>query len=102
MKTVALDIFSKTADSAMTSVLNTAIEQCIAMQDEFKKKMMPGGPPPPPHGSSSGQKRCPPDAKFFTRCVEMNVFRNCPTEKVVDSEECAKLNEFAEKCLPEA
>lgn len=81
------------------------------MEKRFKEMMAKGdhphghhhGPhhgPPPPHHHGKDGKHCPPKAMHFTKCVEMNAFKNCPSDRKVSSAECTKLIEFADKCGP--
>lgn len=70
------------------------------MEKKFKEMIANGDHPHPrPHHHDDG-KHCPPKAMFFSKCVEMNAFKNCPAERKVSSAECIKLTQFIEKCAP--
>lgn len=104
MKSVALDIFGKSADASGTTLLNNAIDECIAKHTEMKARrnerdsQMEKLPPPPPQDGD--KKRCNPAPAFFYRCVSISIFKNCPSANLVKSEECTSMTEFVGKCLP--
>lgn len=75
------------------------------MEKRFKEMMANGDHPHghhhgPPHHHGKDGKHCPPKAEHFSKCVEMNAFKNCPSDRKVSSTECTKLIEFVNKCGP--
>lgn len=71
------------------------------MEKKFKEMMANGDHPHPHHHPHNRDgKHCPPKALFFTKCVEMNAFKNCPADRKVSNSECQKLTEFIDKCVP--
>lgn len=68
------------------------------MEQKFKEMLAKKDHPRPPHHADG--KHCPPAAAMFSKCVEMNAYKSCPTDRKVASAECTKLNEFIEKCSP--
>lgn len=69
------------------------------MTKKFKEMMEKSDRPHPPHHGGDG-KHCHPMAHHFTMCVEMNTYKNCPSDRKINSPECTKLNEFIDKCMP--
>lgn len=103
VKAMALDILGKGTDAATTSALNDALDKCIKVQADFqsmKERKHERFPGPPPTSDESEGKRCRPTAKFFLKCVQMQMFNNCPADKLNTSEDCVQLKAFAEKCMP--
>lgn len=104
VKSVALDILGKSADASVTTLLNNAIDECIAKHTEMKAKknenesQMGKLPPPPPQDGD--KKRCSPAPAFFFRCVSISIFKNCPEASRVKSDQCTSMTDFVGKCLP--
>lgn len=107
VKAVALDVLGKSADASIVGLLNEGIEKCIAVQEEHEamRKQRKDGrfPPqglPPQEPDEMDKKRCRPDAKFFLMCVQFYVYKNCPADKAVSTDECVQFNAFTDKCMP--
>lgn len=103
VKAVALDVLGKAADADITALLNDGIDKCIEIQKNVKSKMKESAAkfPLPPMPDDSDRKRCRPDAKMFSMCVQAYIFSHCPVEKLVSSAECAQLSQFHQKCMPQ-
>lgn len=107
VKSVALDVLGKSSDASITDLLNAGLDKCIATQADHQARMkersngrFPPGDQPPNDSSEMDQKRCRPEAKFFLKCVQFYVYKNCPQDKVVSTEECVQFDAFTEKCMP--
>lgn len=73
------------------------------MEKRFKEMLTKDGGDRPHHHHHHHKddgKHCSPKALFFSKCVELNAYKNCPVDRKVSSAECTKLDEIIEKCAP--
>lgn len=96
VKAFALDVLARSADAELTEVLNSAIDSCIT---ELEKKEA-NKPPILIMMDNLDSDKCSPKTKFFVKCIETNVFINCPPNKKVSSEKCTRMMEMARNCKP--
>lgn len=96
MKAVALDVLGRSADAELTEVLNTAIDTCITELEKHEVNK----PAILLLMDELDTAKCSPKTKFFIKCIETNIFLNCPQSKKSYSEKCTKMIEYLQKCKP--
>lgn len=105
VKATGVSVLGKSLDAAMKKVLATSIDTCLAQQEEFKKMFKDGklGKSSSRGGDNKKEKkndkpRCNPEGHFLLRCIESDMFKNCPADKKVATEDCAALTTYMDKC----
>lgn len=108
-KAKAVTVLGASMDANMKKTLATAIDSCLATQETIKDRFKNG----PKRGGDKDSKRenfkdpkkgmppmpqCGRTANFLIRCVESELFKNCPAAKKVTSEDCSALTTYMEKC----
>lgn len=109
-KTTAVSVLGKSLDANMKTVLSAAVDSCLAMHEAFKNKFSGKEHSHATKGEKSqkqGKKdsrpksHCGHTAGFFVKCVEMEMYKNCPTNKKVTSDSCIALTTYMDKCKSE-
>lgn len=105
-KGTAVTVLGQSLDASLQKTLATALDSCVAMQESFKGKFQNGGRKPSgdkKKGDKNGEKKrpmpqCNHEAGFLVRCIEMELYKNCPAGKKVSSEDCTGLTTYMDKC----
>lgn len=108
-KTKAVTVLGAFMDANMKKTLATAIDSCLAIHETIKDKFKDGRGPKRGGDKDStkvGNKemperpepQCGHTAKFLIRCVESELFKNCPAANKVASEDCTALTTYMDKC----
>ena len=113
-KSAAVTVLGKSLDASMKKVLATSIDTCLAKQKEFQDKFGKDpskdghegkGPERPdmpmgPMGPKPDMPHCSREPMFLVRCVEMELYKNCPTANKVNSADCKNMATWMDKCKP--
>lgn len=110
VKATAVSVLGKSLDAAMKKVMASSIDTCLAQQEEFKKMFKEGkfGKQSARGGDNKKEKnektdqasmpRCSPEGHFLVRCVQSEMYKNCPADKKVASADCTALTAYMDKC----
>lgn len=105
-KATAVTVLGKSLDAPLKKTLTAAIDSCLAIQKSFEEKFKSGAGPKASgekngksqKGPKSGEPKCNRSIGFLVRCVEMEMYKNCPADKKVASEDCTALTTYMDKC----
>lgn len=103
-KATAVTVLGKSLDESMKAVLSAAIDSCLAIHEQFKAKFSGGDRPKMGGGKQDINNKSPPmpqcdrAAGFIAHCVEMEMYKNCPADKMVTSDSCKSLATYMDKC----
>lgn len=108
-KTTAVTVLGASMDVTMKKILTTAIDICWDMQQAFEERVNQSGPM---HGDNKHLTKendmdkikgrpqvCGRAASFVVRCVELEMFKNCPATNKVASEDCDALAPYIDTCM---
>lgn len=91
-KATAITVLGKSLDAPLKKTLATALDTCMAGMEEYKKKKAAKG------DDSKREGKCGREGKFLIRCVETEMYKNCPAEKKVASDDCTAMSAYMDKC----
>lgn len=89
-KATALNAFGRSLDDNMKTLLATNMDTCMAKMEQYTEKTKSNG------GAMMG--KCPREAGILTGCLEMEMYKHCPADKMIMSDDCTAMAAYMEKC----
>lgn len=99
-KATAVTVLGKNLDENLKGLVSAAVDTCLEKKAEMVEKFGDKENKRPRKDGDSKKTRCSREPTFLVRCVEMELFKNCPAGNKVDSADCTAMNTFLETCKP--
>lgn len=91
-KAAAVTVLGKSLDESMKTVLSAAVDSCFTIQEGWSNIRTN-------IAVDNKQPQCDLSVGLIAHCIEMEMYKNCPADKMVTSDSCKSLATYMDKCM---